>query len=406
MARLIVLGAGKLQVPLIKYLKSQNHEIIVVSPKGDYPGFSYAHKAYYLDVRQKEEIAKIAHKEHIDGILTDQTDLPVKTAAYVARELDLPGIDYEVSRMFTQKELMHEKCRQLGVDVLRSELVSDLSEAKAAAEKLGFPLIIKPDDCQGSRGVHKILSAQDLNTYFNDSVSYSFDHHVLLEEYIDGVEYAVQGISYNHEFWNLLCFEKSLFKYPDTFVFNTAIYPPASEALKTRLYGISTRLIKGSGLRQGLSELEFIYSAERDRIYLLEMTARGAGAYISSHIIPSVCNINTKKFLMDIALGAPVDTSGFGQSKRAVGYLSFYLDGGSIEKIRGLDEILSTPELIVFPHDELIVGYEYHGLKDKSDRLGPIALAADSRDQLLDGLNRIKETLIINTAGGGGIIWD
>ena len=73
----MILGAGKFQVPIIRLAKRMGFETIVVSIGGSYPGLLVADKSYEVDVRDKETILKIAKKEEISGIVTDQTDWPV-----------------------------------------------------------------------------------------------------------------------------------------------------------------------------------------------------------------------------------------------------------------------------------------------------------------------------------------
>ena len=93
--RVFVLGAGKYQVPLIKKCQAMDCEVLVASIPGPYPGFDIADRAYPVDVRDRETILRIALEQEVDAVLTDQTDIPVATAAWVAAQLGLPGIGVE-----------------------------------------------------------------------------------------------------------------------------------------------------------------------------------------------------------------------------------------------------------------------------------------------------------------------
>ena len=83
----------------------------------------YADKIYDLDLRRQDEILEIAQKEKIDGIITDQTDIPVRTMAYVADNMGLPGIGYDTACLFTDKGKMRQKLEELGIPVLPNKII-------------------------------------------------------------------------------------------------------------------------------------------------------------------------------------------------------------------------------------------------------------------------------------------
>ena len=119
MRNIMVLGAGTLQIPLIHQVKKCGYNTVVVSPRKSEPGFKYADHSVYVDLRDEHRILKYANEYNICGIVTDQTDIPVRTAAYVAEKMGLPGIGYETARLFTDKYLMREQCRELGIQTLQ-----------------------------------------------------------------------------------------------------------------------------------------------------------------------------------------------------------------------------------------------------------------------------------------------
>ncbi len=101
--KLMIVGTGKFQVPIIGQAKQMGFETIVISIGGNYPGLSIADRSCEVDVREKETILEIAKREGICGIVTDQTDMTVPTVAYVAEKMRLPGIGYECALRITNK---------------------------------------------------------------------------------------------------------------------------------------------------------------------------------------------------------------------------------------------------------------------------------------------------------------
>lgn len=112
MKKIMILGAGIYQVPLIKKAKEMGLYVIVVSIKGNYPGFDLADKCYYENTRNYEEILKIAQNENVDGICTTGTDVAVKTIGYVCEKMNLCGLDIASANKATDKVLMKEAFKQ------------------------------------------------------------------------------------------------------------------------------------------------------------------------------------------------------------------------------------------------------------------------------------------------------
>ena len=108
MKKIMILGAGTYQVPLIKTAKRMGLYTIVVSIPGNYQGFALADAVYELDTRDKEEILKAAKKEQIDAICTSGTDVAVATIGYVCEKMGLSGIPQKAAAVLTDKALMKE----------------------------------------------------------------------------------------------------------------------------------------------------------------------------------------------------------------------------------------------------------------------------------------------------------
>jgi carbamoyl-phosphate synthase large subunit len=218
MKKLMVLGASRYQVPIIKQAQKMGYAVIAVSVEGYYPGFSVADKSYKIDVRDHEEITKIARNEKISGILTDQTDISVPTVAYVARELDLPGIEVECALRFTNKYSMRQYCDRIGIPVPQYAQAPSNKEALALTKNFQFPLILKPVDSQGSRGVIQVNTPDELESAFKDVIIHSSVKQVICEESFQGKEIVIEGFMANNEFTNLVIGDRKYFDLPNIFI--------------------------------------------------------------------------------------------------------------------------------------------------------------------------------------------
>lgn len=190
----MILGASVYQVPLIKTANSLGIRTIVSSIPGNYPGFDFACKSYHANTIDKDAILKIAEEENIDGITTSGTDVAVATIGYVNEKMGLSGVSLEAAGNTTDKAEMKEAFRRGGVCASDFYRVSELEEARAAAEKIGYPVVVKCVDSSGSRGINTVKSEDGLEYAFNEAMRVSRKGYVLVEEMLKGHEIGVDGI--------------------------------------------------------------------------------------------------------------------------------------------------------------------------------------------------------------------
>lgn len=200
MKKIMILGAGIYQVPLIETAKRMGLYTIVVSIPGNYPGFTLADKVYYENTVDDEKILEIAREENIDGIITTGTDVCVITIGKVCDALGLSGLSYEAAQVAVDKMLMKTKYEEYGVRTarFRKVLFTD-PDVPTTIAGLEFPLIFKSVDSSGSRGIIRVDSYDE----FDSAMAYVKENtrkdYFLIEEFIEGEEFGAQAFVYNGE---------------------------------------------------------------------------------------------------------------------------------------------------------------------------------------------------------------
>ena len=200
MKKIMILGAGIYQVPLIETAKRMGLYTIVVSIPGNYPGFTLADKVYYENTVDDEKILEIAREENIDGIITTGTDVCVITIGKVCDALGLSGLSYEAAQVAVDKMLMKTKYEEYGVRTarFRKVLFTD-PDIRTTIAGLEFPLIFKSVDSSGSRGIIRVDSYDE----FDSAMAYVKENtrkdYFLIEEFIEGEEFGAQAFVYNGE---------------------------------------------------------------------------------------------------------------------------------------------------------------------------------------------------------------
>ncbi len=406
MKKIMILGAGVYQLPILQKA-AEMCEVILVAPAVSQDFKEYADKIYDLDLRRQDEILEIAQKEKIDGITTDQTDIPVRTMAYVADNMGLPGIGYDTACLFTDKGKMRQKLEELGIPVLPNKTVQTLEEAFGFFESLQGAAIIKPADNQGSRGVYKISSKMELEKYFDSSLRVSPTGQVVIEKYAEGREFVVEAMSLNYEYQELILGDTIYFDIENAFAAKNRIFPSnASEEICKKVSLLNERIIKGFGLKQGISHSEYVMDG--DEVYLIETAARGGGVFISSDLIHLGAGVNTEEFLIRIALGELSAMPEVQKDQCHCGYMAFYLPQGTVKSIQGIETIQNYD----FVHRNILytihTGMQIGTIEDKTSRFS-IIVSGKSAEELEEHMEQIRKTLLIEVDTEEGVkypIWE
>ena len=200
MKKIMILGAGIYQVPLIKTAKRLGIYSIVVSIPGNYPGFELADKIYYENTTDYDKILEIAGKEQIDGIVTAGTDVAVITIGKVCDELKLCGLSFEAAKVAANKLLMKSKYEEHGVRTAKfREIPLDATDVAERVAELSFPLIFKSVDSSGSRGIVKVDSKADFDAAIQNVRENTRSDYYIVEEFIEGEEFGAQAFVYRGE---------------------------------------------------------------------------------------------------------------------------------------------------------------------------------------------------------------
>ena len=407
MDNILIIGAGDFQLPLVQRA-SKSYNVYLAAPVISDAFTPYIKGSLLIDVRDKDAILAFAREHSICGVTTDQTDIAVRSVAYVAEQLGLPGIGYETGVLFTDKSLMRTRMAKLGINLLPNRTVTSLEEALSYYEEIGGDVIIKPLDTQGSRGVQVCRSAAELTAKYAEAARWSSNHEVIVERFATGREFVVEGLAVDYEFRNLCIGDTLYFDLPDAFAAKSRIFPTlADDALAQRVLDLNTRIITGFGLKQGITHSEFIMDG--DEIYLIETAARGGGVFISSDLISLSSGLDTEGFLLDIATGKQNGLPTIKPQQCVCGYLAFYIPTGKVVRVEGVKEVQALPYVHRNQLSKLQVGKENkEGHTDKTSRLALIVSAPD-RETFNQRAAQIRQMLQVETETADGIkplIWE
>ena len=407
--KILIIGAGDFQLPLVQQA-AKTCQVLLAAPVISEAFDPYISDRLIVDVRDESAILAFAREHKIDGVITDQTDIAVRSVAYVAEKMGLPGIGYETGLLFTDKSRMRKRLAELGLPLLANRTVSSVEDAIAFYRELGgtktsssVRVIIKPLDTQGSRGVQVCASEQEIRDKYDEAARWSGSHEVIVEHFATGREFVVESLVLDHQYRTLCIGDTLYFDIPDAFAAKSRIFPTtADNALRQKVLDLDEKIITGFGLTQGITHSEYIM--EGDEVYLIETAARGGGVFISSDLISLSSGLHTEQFLIDIALGQQKEMPRILPQQCFCGYMAFYLPVGRIIRADGIEDVLAFPFVHRTQLGKLHVGIENHeGATDKTSRLALI-VSGDTREELMQHMAQVRSTLQIEVEAPDGSI--
>mgnify|MGYP003303646525 CR=1 FL=1 len=411
MKRVMILGANNFMLPLILKAKEEGYYTIVVSPDENEPGFVYADEGIILDIRDKEAILEKARTLKIDGIITDQAETPVRTVAYVAEQLGLPGIGTDTAELFTNKYLMREKCREIGLDIIKYQVVTECEEAVTFYRKLHNEgatfAIMKPIDSAGSRGVVKIESEDTIRELFEYTKAASKTGTVIIEEYIDGKELLLDGVTVNNTYQTLVCGEYKKCNVPGVFSEYMGKYPAEiTEEQRVKVESFVKHIIEGFGLQWGRTHTEV--KVNDDGVWLMETAARGGGRYISSETVSMMTNFNSASFLLQACTENIQVVPNIEKKNISCGYVSFFMPVGEVISVEGIKEVIDLPYTYSHNFEDIYVGRKTIAFQDKIEGKF-IHLKANDDIEFYERVEEIKALIKLKVQTEKGIegpIWE
>lgn len=373
----MILGAGVMQIPIIRKADALGYETIVADYDSNAPGRKYASKFYCVSTLDGNSILEIARREEIDGILTT-SDAPVRIVAEVGSTLNLPVMPSETSRICTDKYLQRRILKESGVKC--PEFMQFTPEDDISGWNI-YPCIVKPVDSSASRGVRKAVNAEELNAAVNDAFRYSGRGAVIIESFIEGREFSVESFSQNGRTDIIAVTEKATtggeFGY---FVESMHLQP--ARITREELDLISREVCNAAqavGLDNCPSHIEVKLNGAG--AHIIEVACRLGGDYITSDLVPLSTGVDMLDNLIRVSVGEKIDT----EKKFAKSSCVLFIVPENYEKCRRFIESGNCR----------MVRYEIHPFVDRPvrnslDRLGHIIMQAGSIDEIENLLSDIS----------------
>ncbi|MEZ7733487.1 ATP-grasp domain-containing protein [Fusobacterium periodonticum] len=378
--KIAIIGANEFQNKLIIKAKEMGIETHVFAWEEGAVGKENSDFFYPISIIEKEKILEICKKIKIDGICSIASDLAMHTVNFVANELNLKGNSLECTELTTNKYKMRERLSKSNLPCPKYILVNNIE--KVNLEDLSFPLIVKPTDRSGSRGIYKVNNESELEPAIKSALEESFSKEILIEEYILGDEYSVESIS-EKGIHKVLQITKKYTTGAPNFIERGHIEPvEIDDKLYKKIEQVILKSLDILEVSNGASHSE-IKILEND-IKIVEIGARMGGDFIGSDLVKISTGIDYLELVINIALNREnVITNIAKKNTNKIAVVKFIFNVNDKDTVNRVD----SKNII-----ELYVKEEFEKVKDSSTRNGYCLMEFENTKE---NLKKIEEEILL-----------
>lgn len=389
--KIMFLGGSTQQIPAIQYAKEQGYYTILCDYLPDNPGQNFSDEFYCVSTTDKEAILAVAKATNIDGIVAYASDPAATTAAYVGSKLNLSCNPYESVVILSRKDLFRKFLKENGFNCPRAKSFKVLNEAKESLKNFEFPLMVKPVDSSGSKGVTRIDSKEQFEKAFESAMDKSREKIVIVEEVIEMAhEYMIGGDGFILDGKLEFCGFLNSHRNPkvNQFVPIGTSYPLFMDDDKKMLVCNEVqRVCDILNIKLGALNLELMFD-KNGKLYIIEIGPRNGGNMIPD-LLQMITGVDIIGATIEVALGNN-DINLKYEKKEA--YFSTYVihssQNGTLKNILFSEEIRNNIFKKVFYKKENDNVERFNG---SDNALGIIFLKYESLDELDYKIKHINE---------------
>lgn len=382
-----MLGGGFLQNFVIRKAKAMGYYVLCLDADPNALGFQIADEHAVINITDEEACLTYAREKQVDGVLTAATDFSVLTMSRIAKEMHLPGINYNSAKIIKNKASVRKRLFEAQADDTDNSYEIDSIEAiDEILPKVKFPIMMKPVDGSGSRGASKVEKAEDFAKAAEFAMSVSITHRAVAEPFIEGKEYGVESFVDNGVVHVLAVMQKDMTKPPYYAELGHAIPSGLNPELETKVKTCVYRAICALEINHGSVNMDLLITNEGN-VHIVDIGARMGGNLIGSHIIPTGTGIDYMGNMIRAAVG---DTTNWEAEWQPIPIATklLALTPGKVKKLPNFDEIAMLYDVqiehhihvgdTITPYRTNLDGCGYVVARDLDVNLS-IALAADVR---------------------------
>lgn len=380
MKRILVVGGGTYQVPLIQRIMEMGHLAYCVDKNPNSPGFKYAHAFSVLDVLDYDACLEYAKEIGIDAVLTYGATLTLPTVAYIASELGLAALPVRTALISKSKYEIKKCLFENGCNV-KGTFFEMTKRDDVLNHVFNYPCVIKPSDGSGSKGVSIVYSDRELE----NAINYGFDSarfgSIYCEEFVSGEEYSVEAFVDNGRVY-VYGIVKTTFERSNNenegIEYGHRTPSGLSSAEEETIECEVRKAISALNITMASVNFDVILSDEDRKPYIIDCGIRIGQNLLASHIIPYSRGVSIIDNTINQALGEHIDAEP--KYRKCIASRLLIFNPGIIREIKDTSEMIgnnSVIDIVLRKH----VGDEQKEYHEKSDTCGWVICDGTTPDE-------------------------
>lgn len=404
---LLILSAGIEAMPGIKLAKSMGLHVVVSDMNPKAPGFALADDHIIASTYDIPETVDAALKydrteRKIDGVICIAADVPL-TVASVVSALGLPGIPVKSASLAADKIAMKECFSDAGISIPWFSKVKSVEHLREIVDKKGYPLIMKPVDSRGARGVLRLTEHTDLDWAFGHSMQFSSSSQVMVEEYLKGPQISTESVLLDGQGITPGFIDRN-YEYLDCFapyiIENGGQQPSClGEEDQAAVTELAERAGRAMGITTGVIKGDMVLTSEGPKI--IELATRLSGGWMSTDQIPLGTGVDLVGSAIRLALGEKVDPKKLKpRYHKGVAIRYFFPQPGTVAEISNVNEFRDLPwvhRLCLFAKPGDVI----EPVTNHTKRAGFVITTANTAEKAVEFASRVINAVKIKTVSGG-----
>lgn len=389
--RVLLLGGSLFQVPSVKTAKRLGYYTITCDYAPNNPGHQYADEYYNVSTTDKEAVLSLAQKKKIDGIVCYASDPAAVTAAYVAERMGLPTNPYKSVEILSNKDLFRDFLAKNSFNTPKAKGYESVEQALKDIPNFKLPVLVKPVDSSGSKGVTKLTDMTKLKELIEYALSFSRNKRFIIEEFVDknGYQIAGDGFSVDGE----LVFRAFANEHFDILSNNPLV--PIGESwpynmpdrVHEKIHKEVQRLLTLLDMKTGAYNFDIRIDKD-ENVYLMEVGPRNGGNLIPQ-VTQYLTGIDMVEYTIKAAMGEDCSDLYMAEPK---GFWSCYMvhshESGILKDV-WIDEDFRKKNLVEFDM-QYHIGDAVPAFTGSNGTLGTMILKYSSQAEMLEKMDNMS----------------
>ena len=381
----LIFGVGSLQQSIIQRAKRMGLYTVGIDPCENAICHNEVDAFEVVSGQDFEGTCSVVEKYGINAIVTTATDKPLVMMARIAEKYGFPFYSVEAAQWSTDKFKMKERFELGGVPHAQGRLISKAEEA----DGLVFPVIVKPRDNSGSRGVKLCRNNEELQVSINEALENSKLDTVLVEEFIEGPEYSIESLHHDGKSEVIQFTEKKTTEFPYNVELGHIQPANISDWNKQKIREIVEKIGNALYFENCPSHTELKIN---DRgIFVIETSPRLGGDYITSTLTPLSTGVNLEDELLKMSLGEIITPTPNAIQYAGVRFFSFK-EGSIIKHVPDTTFVKEWPHVVDFSFN-LCEGECVHQITSSLNRYGHLTLTAGNKESIEDAFEKYEKAI-------------